>query len=88
MESRYRDSHHIYRRSGLYSVKRWFRSTYRYGRYSQEIFRACRLVVDTGIHAFNWTQERAVEYMLKHTASSRAQIEVRNAPVHQGVTAS
>lgn len=47
----------------------------RYGRYSQEIFRACRLVVDTGIHAFNWTQERAVEYMLKHTASSRAQIQ-------------
>ncbi|KAF0286892.1 hypothetical protein FJT64_014656 [Amphibalanus amphitrite] len=47
----------------------------RYGRYSQEIFRACRLVVDTGIHAFNWTQEQAVEFMLKHTASSRAQVE-------------
>jgi len=47
----------------------------RYGRYSQEIFRACRLVVDTGIHAFNWTQERAVDYMLEHTASSRVQIE-------------
>ncbi|XP_037073357.1 uncharacterized protein LOC119094401 [Pollicipes pollicipes] len=47
----------------------------RYGRYSQEIFRACRLVVDTGIHAFNWTQEMAVEYMLNHTASSRVQIE-------------
>ena len=37
---------------------------------SEEIFRACRLVVDTGLHAMDWSQEEAVEYMLDHTASS------------------
>ncbi|XP_046577866.1 uncharacterized protein LOC124285649 [Haliotis rubra] len=40
------------------------------GRYSSEIFRACRLVVDTGIHAFNWTREEAIDYMLNYTAES------------------
>lgn len=38
------------------------------GRYGSEIFRACRLVVDTGLHHFNWTRERAIEYMLNYTA--------------------
>ena len=37
---------------------------------SKEIFRACRLVVDTGLHALDWRQEEAVEYMLDHTAAS------------------
>ena len=27
-------------------------------------------VVDTGMHAFGWTQEEAVQYMLEHTAAS------------------
>ena len=44
------------------------------------MFRACRLVVDTGIHAFNWTSERAVDYMLNYTASSRQQLEVSTLP--------
>jgi len=42
----------------------------RFGHYSEEIFRACRLVVDTGMHALNWTQEEAVQFMLSHTAAS------------------
>jgi len=42
----------------------------RFGHYSEEIFRACRLVVDTGMHALNWTQEEAVQYMMNHTAAS------------------
>jgi len=42
----------------------------RFGHYSEEIFRACRLVVDTGMHALDWTQEQAVQYMLEHTAAS------------------
>lgn len=42
----------------------------RYGHLSEEIFRACRLVVDTGMHALGWTREEAVQYMLAHTAAS------------------
>jgi uncharacterized protein (DUF885 family) len=34
-----------------------------YGHLQAELFRAARLVVDTGIHAYNWPRERAVEYM-------------------------
>jgi len=42
----------------------------RYGHLSEEIFRACRLVVDTGMHALGWSREDAVNYMLAHTAAS------------------
>ena len=38
--------------------------------FSEEIFRACRLVVDTGMHALGWEQEQAVQFMLAHTAAS------------------
>ncbi|KAK6179310.1 hypothetical protein SNE40_011700 [Patella caerulea] len=45
------------------------------GRYGSEMFRACRLVVDTGLHYFNWTRDQAVDYMLERTASSRTDLE-------------
>ena len=34
-----------------------------YGRLRSELFRAVRLVVDTGIHDLNWTRDQVVEYM-------------------------
>jgi uncharacterized protein (DUF885 family) len=37
------------------------------GRLQAEMFRAVRLVVDTGLHARRWTREQAIDYMLEHT---------------------
>ena len=34
------------------------------------MWRACRLVVDTGIHAFGWSRDEAVDFMAKNTALS------------------
>ncbi|GFO11541.1 hypothetical protein PoB_003804600 [Plakobranchus ocellatus] len=36
------------------------------GRYAYEIFRASRLVVDTGLHAFGWSKDQALQYMVDH----------------------
>eukprot|EP00092_Neocalanus_flemingeri_P033659 GFUD01036590.1.p1 GENE.GFUD01036590.1~~GFUD01036590.1.p1 ORF type:complete len:569 (-),score=216.01 GFUD01036590.1:72-1778(-) len=46
----------------------------KYGHLSEEIFRACRLVVDTGMHALGWSMEQAVEYMMEHSAASKENI--------------
>ncbi|KAL5005121.1 hypothetical protein ScPMuIL_018577 [Solemya velum] len=45
------------------------------GRYSAEIFRACRLVVDTGLHYYGWSKEEAFEYMRNYTAYSESALE-------------
>ena len=46
----------------------------RFGHLGAEMFRACRLVVDTGIHALGWSQERAVKFMMEHNYYSERMI--------------
>lgn len=49
-----------------------------YGRLSDEMLRAMRLVVDTGLHTRNWTREQGIRYMLDNSsmAASDAEAEV------------
>ncbi|HEY2028169.1 MAG TPA: DUF885 family protein [Myxococcales bacterium] len=66
---------------GLYSEKLGeemgiYRTPYeRFGRLTYEMWRACRLVVDTGIHAFGWPREKAIAFMRENTALSEHEIE-------------
>jgi len=46
----------------------------KFGQLTYEMWRACRLVVDTGIHAKGWTRDQVVEYMASNTALSLHEI--------------
>jgi uncharacterized protein (DUF885 family) len=45
-----------------------------FGRLTYEMWRACRLVIDTGIHQFGWTREQAMNYLREHAALAEHEI--------------
>ncbi|GAB4184439.1 MAG: DUF885 domain-containing protein [Wenzhouxiangellaceae bacterium] len=44
------------------------------GRLQAEMFRAVRLVVDTGMHHKRWTREQAIQYMMEHTGMPEGEV--------------
>jgi uncharacterized protein (DUF885 family) len=46
-----------------------------YGRLESEMWRAIRLVVDTGIHLKKWNRQQVVDYMHEHSVSDEAQVQ-------------
>ncbi|MEA1882599.1 MAG: DUF885 domain-containing protein, partial [Candidatus Marinimicrobia bacterium] len=48
----------------------------KFGQLTYEMWRACRLVVDTGMHALGWPREKAIQFMLDNTAKTENDVTV------------
>lgn len=46
-----------------------------FGRLNMELWRACRLVVDTGLHHYKWTRQQAVDYLMENTPAAEARAQ-------------
>ena len=67
---------------GLYSEKLaeemgFYEDPYsKFGQLTYEMWRACRLVVDTGMHTLGWTRQEAIDFMLSNTAKTENDVNV------------
>jgi len=53
-----------------------YRTPYeRFGQQSYAMWRAARLVIDTGLHRYGWSRQQAVDYLAGHTALSQHEVE-------------
>jgi uncharacterized protein (DUF885 family) len=53
-----------------------YRTPYeKFGQESYDMWRACRLVIDTSIHQYGWSRQQAIDYLASHTALSQHEVE-------------
>ena len=55
----------------------------RFGRFNDEMLRAMRLVVDTGIHAKGWTRDQSIKYMLDNSGDEPDRRDRRGRALHR-----